>query len=302
MNVALRRAACSVVVLLGSAALLFAQAQPGQPRAGQPRQPGQPGQPGAQAQQLEPSIITLTIIENNKEIALGQLGEQTSENPDIKHFCQMIVKDHSDFVQKLQERSGAGGRSPRLGTAPGTRQPTETAAGQPARPGAATAQTRPGTTESREGATQPRRDAAAEPRTDETRTAAGQGRELREGQRVTVAKPVIGNQPGAQLLQLHHEIAEQSLESARDDAKKHSGAEFDKHFMAAQVVAHKGMLDKLQVFERHVSPQTAQLFADAQETTKKHLKEAESICQRLEKEGSSEKAGATERRTERENQ
>jgi hypothetical protein len=57
-------------------------------------------------------------------------------------------------------------------------------------------------------------------------------------------------------------------------------------FIGAQVLAHKGMLDKLQVFEQHVSPETAQLLADAQKTTEKHLEEAKSICEKLEKKSS----------------
>jgi hypothetical protein len=107
---------------------------------------------------------------------------------------------------------------------------------------------------------------------------------------------VIANLPGAQLLTLHQELAEACLESARKDAEKASAQEFDKQFMAAQVLGHKGMLDKLQVFERHVSPQTAQLLASAQETTRKHLQEAEGICKQLERQGPSDRSGATERR------
>jgi predicted outer membrane protein len=294
MNVSLRRAVCSLVVLISSTAILVAQ-QPrpaAQPRTGQPRvQPGQPGQPGqfgrpgqfgqggAQAGQLEPSVLTLLIIDNNKEISLAQLGEQISKNEDIKRFSEMIGKDHSNFVQKLQERSASGGTSQRLGGATGADQPA-TAAGQPAR--ATTTATAP----PRTGATQPR-DAALPERRDAT---AQQDREQGR-QRLTLAKPVIGNQPGAQLLQLWQEVAEKRLDSARKDAEKLSAEEFDKLFIGMQVIAHMEMLDKLQVFQQHVSPETAQLLADAQETTKKHLEEAKSICEKLEKSG--EAAGRT---------
>jgi hypothetical protein len=54
MSVSLSRVACSVAVLLCSAALVNAQqdAQPAQPRPGQTRaQPGQPGQPAQFGQQ-----------------------------------------------------------------------------------------------------------------------------------------------------------------------------------------------------------------------------------------------------------
>jgi predicted outer membrane protein len=107
---------------------------------------------------------------------------------------------------------------------------------------------------------------------------------------------VIGNQPGAALLQLHHELAEKCLESARRDADK-LGQEFDTHFMGAQIVAHKEMLDKLQVFQQHVSPETRQLLADAQKTTQKHLEEAKNIHENLSKQ--SGRGAAESRRGER---
>lgn len=294
MNVTIRRGVYSVMLLLGSAAFVFAQAQPGQPRTAQPRGQTRPaGQPAAQAQQLEPSILTLLIIDNNKEVALGQLGQQTSQNEQVKEFCQMIIKDHSEFVQKLQEKSESGGRSPGLGFGVGRPQ-GETATRPLARPGnLAASKTAPGAQPSERTTTtrtETTTDATGREPTTEARTAENRDRSSSTAQQITVAKPVIGNQPGAQILQLHHEVAEACLKSARDEAQKHRGAEFDKHFMAAQVVAHQGMLDKLQVFERHVSPETAQLLSGAQEKTKQHLEHAKSICESLAKGGSSEKA------------
>jgi len=281
MSVTIRRGLVSVMLLLGSAAILFAQAQPGQPRTAQPRGQTRPaGQPAAQSQQLEPSIFIWLIIDNNKEVALGQFGQQTSQNEQVKEFCQMIIKDHSELVQKLQEKSESGGRSPGFGIGPGRTQ-GETATRPLARPGnVAASKTAPGAQPS-EGAAATRTESTTENRDSILSTA----------RQITVAKPVIGNQPGAQILQLHHEIAEASLKSARDEAQKHRGAEFDKHFMAAQVAAHQGMLDKLQVFERHVSPETAQILSSAQEKTKQHLEHAKSIWESLAKGGSSEKTG-----------
>jgi predicted outer membrane protein len=265
--------------------------------------------------------VTLLIIDNNKEIALGQLGQQKSQNEHVKHFCEMIVEDHSNFVQKLQEQTAAGSRRPGLGF--GTGADDRGAATAPPRPLSPTASAQPGAAQ-RDDATPPQPEATArqernqpgsEPQTDataqdrnlrqpgqETRTAELQGGE--RGQRITVAKPVIGNQPGAAILQLHHEVAEKCLESARQEADK-LGQEFDIHFMGAQIVAHKGMIDKLQVFQQHVSPETRQLLADAQKTTQKHLEEAQSIHENLSKQGGREgaetrRSGRTETRPDRE--
>jgi predicted outer membrane protein len=326
MNRSLCRAACSCAVLFGCAALVLAQAQPTQPRPAQPRpgqtiqpaqpgqviQPGQPGQPGQigrpglQGQQLEPSILTLLIIDNNKEIALAKLGQQTSRNEEVKQFCEMIEKDHANFVQKLQERSGPGGRqTQRFGAATGADQgfgaAGRTAATQPrdaatqpdrAQPGQPAQPAQPGQ-EQRTAATQDRdRPAAGQ----ELRTGADQDRG-QIGQRITVARPMIPNQPGSELLQLHQELAEKCLDSARREAEK-AGADFDNHFVGAQIVAHKEMLDKLQVFEQHVSPQNRQLLAQAQETTRKHLDHAKQIHEQISKEGGAGSERASERRTE----
>jgi hypothetical protein len=330
-------------MLLGSAALLVGQeaqptsqpraTQPGatQPRIGQPAQPGQPGQfgrpgqAGAQAQQLEPSIVSMLIMDNNKEIALSQLGQKTSENDQVKHFCEMIAKDHSEFVRKLQEQS-AEGRTQRVGATGSSASGQVTA--QPPRPISPTATqstsesatsetTRTQSTASaqpnraqpaqasgaRTAQTQSRND---RPAGQESRTADHQSTQTE--QRITLAKPVVGNQPGSELLQLHHEVAEACLEHARRDAEKMSAAEFDQNFMGSQIVAHKEMLAKLQVFERHVSPQVKELLSDAQETTKKHLEEAMSIHEGLGKQSgratseskSESKSGRNESRRDRE--
>lgn len=332
MSVSLRRAACSLAVLFGSVTLLFAQqAQPpAQPRTGQQRlqqgQPGRPGQPGqfgrpgqgrAQAQQLEPSIVTLLIIDNNKEIALGKLGQQTSQNEQVKQFCEMIVEDHSNFVQKLQEQTAAGGRTPGLGADTTGAVRERGAATPPPRPLSPTAGTQPGAAQ-RDARAQPGREATAQQdrnqpgQEQDTATAATQDRNLGQqgeetrpagesqrgqfGQQITVAKPVIGNQPGAAIFQLHHEVAEACLNRARREAEK-LGQEFDTHFMGAQIVAHKGMLDKLQVYQQHVSPETRQLLAEAHAATEKHLEKAQSIHENLSKQGSREGEARTGERT-----
>jgi hypothetical protein len=63
-------------------------------------------------------------------------------------------------------------------------------------------------------------------------------------------------------------------------------------------MAHKGMLDKLQVFEQHVTPQTRQLLAQAQETTRKHLDHAKQLHEQLSQEGGAARTRSTERNTE----
>jgi predicted outer membrane protein len=250
----------------------------------QPAQPGRLGQPGqiAQRGQWDPLLVTLLIIDNNKEIALGQLGERTTKNEQVRELCQMIQKDHGNFVQKLQELAATSGtRGARLDS-----QQSDFA-GQPARAGIAEradrAAERAGQPAERAGQadTVIRRDRDLADRQDQDRQRSDRDRNLadtRDGAdtatRLTVAKPVIPSGPGSELLLFWQDVAEECVNSARKDAQQQSPEEFDKLFVAGQLLAHKGMLDKLRIAERNASPQLAQVLRDAQGTTKQHLEHA----------------------------
>jgi predicted outer membrane protein len=238
-------------------------------------------------QHLEPAIATMLIIDNNKEIAEGQLAKQHAQSDEVKQFADMMIKDHSQLVQQLQEHAGAAARGTPRGQ-PGLESRRGT---NLQRPGASPAQT--ATASDRQN--QDRNEQTAQSRTT-SRT-----QQSDSAQQITVAKPAIGNQPGAEFLALHQEIADACLERARRDAQK-AGKDFDKHFMAAQVVGHKQMLDKLQVFEQHVSPELKQVLAQAQQSTQQHLQEAERIHEQLSTQGSraSETPANTQNRTSRE--
>jgi hypothetical protein len=215
----------------------------------------------------------------------------------------MIQKDHGNFVQKLQELSSTSGtRGARLDS-----QQSDVA-GQPGRAGIAErAADRAGETADRVGRAaervgeaidKARQDLAGREDQDRQRGERDRDqadrRESREGadaSRYTVARPVISNAPGSELLQFCQDVAEECLNSARKDAQQQSGEEFDKHFVGGQIIAHKGMLDKLRVAERNASPQLAQLLRDAQGTTKQHLEHAEQLIAELGK-GESREGGA----------
>jgi predicted outer membrane protein len=321
MSSPIRRLALSCMVLVLGVAVVAAQQplrqparQPLPPGAGaQPRQPGQIGQPGQPGQigqrqigqpgqrgNWDQQLITLLIIENNKEISLGQLAEQTSKNEKVQEFAQMIQKDHGNFVQKLQELASTSGSR-----GAGSGSPSGNLAGQPIREGAATAANETQREDAK--ATTERKDQGREGGQRDRSVAGGREEGQREGAgRQTVAKPVIPNTPGSELLQFCQDVAEECLNSARKEAQQQSADEFDKHFVGGQIIAHKGMLDKLRVAEKNASPQVAQLLKDAQGTTKQHLEHAEQLIEELGKgqsresgrarERSSERGGATERR------
>ncbi len=288
----------------------------------QPAQAGRIGQPGqiAQRGQWDPLLVTLLIIDNNKEIALGQLGERTTKNEQIREFCQMIQKDHGNFVQKLQEVAAtSGSRGARLDSQQSevAGQPSRAAiaerveraverAGQPAEKAG-----QPSDTASRQDRDLADRQDQGGQRSDRDRNPADTREGAETGTRLTVAKPVIPSGPGSELLTFWQDVAEECVNSARKDAQQQNPEEFDKLFITAQLLGHKGMLDKLRIAERNASPQLAQLLKDAQGTTKQHLEHAEKLHAEIgggerrdgsairERTSEREREGATDRGTER---
>lgn len=61
----------------------------------------------AGANTADSQLAGCLIVDNQGEIALGQLADQKSNNNDVKQFAKQMVKDHTDFMQKL-ERFAAG--------------------------------------------------------------------------------------------------------------------------------------------------------------------------------------------------
>ncbi len=229
---------------------LAAQPIPGGAPAAQPI-PGRPTTPGAIAPptshaaspMMDQNLVAMAILCNNKEIAIGKLGKQHAKHQKVQAFADMLVKDHGDFVAKLQSASVGSGQS----------------ASRPAAINTPTTGTRPGAV---------------------TTLPANPGEKSSEIE-TTVAKPVISNAPGSEMLQLHQEIVDECLKSAKKDAEKHSGEKFDMMFVGSQIVAHKQMLGMAKVFERHSSPELAKLFKECQETTSEHLAHAEKLIEEL---------------------
>jgi predicted outer membrane protein len=60
----------------------------------------------AGANSADSQLAGCLIVDNQGEIALGQLAEQKTKNNEVKQFAQMMVKDHTDFMQKLEKFAG----------------------------------------------------------------------------------------------------------------------------------------------------------------------------------------------------
>ena len=63
---------------------------------------------------------------------------------------------------------------------------------------------------------------------------------------------------------------------------KKSDAEFDKAFMAAQVVGHNALLAELKALESRSPSDFQTVIRSAKESVQNHMQKAESICKTLE--------------------
>jgi predicted outer membrane protein len=216
------------------------------------------------------------LVDNQGEIELAKFAREKSQNEEVKEFATMMIQDHTDLVNGLQQLAGrqnpAAGGQPREGQQRREGQQGQAREGQQG--------------QAREGQQGQDRDAAA----------AGQA-QRQPGQpqagRPQPGQPQTGQQPGQpaqqaaggqgfDLVRIKHEIGQQCVASLKEKLSEKKGAEFDKCYMGHQVVAHMQMLDTLKVFQKHADGQLAELINGGIQTTEDHLMHAEEIMKKLE--------------------
>jgi len=237
---------------IGSAALAQQQVQQTQAgQAGQGQQQnfqqgaqGRAGQAGQQSQWqgIDHFIASCLITDNQLEVALSKFAKDKTDNKDIKDLCDHMIKDHEQFQQQLAK------------WAP---------------------------------------DAAQFQLTAQQSSRSGQGQQANQqnqaqnkNQNNSQIQQTAGTQQqGGRLpspLDLHREVAQLCLANAQKDlSEKKDKDDVNMCFIAATIFAHKQMLDKLEVDQRHVSPDMAKVLADGSSHTKEHLKQAEKIMDQL---------------------
>jgi len=222
------------------------QAQ-GQPKAGQVGQ-------AAQWQNTDQILASCIAIANQKEVTIAKMAGEKAKSKDVKDFANMLVKDHSDFLQKLRKFAPEASQEGFLNDR-----------------GESTANS-------------DRRTTANPPRDEKNRIqpAGGEARNANnQVQQTAGVKNASETGQPLDMVQLHREIAEECIRSARQGMDKKEGAEFDECFVGFQIAAHASMKDKLTVFERHASGDLKQVIAQGRETTEKHLKHAEDLMKDL---------------------
>ena len=218
------------------------------------------------AKSKEKLIAECIVLANHEEVALGKLVQERSQNPAVKDFAKMMVEDHQSMLEKLQliipDTSKAGFFKDSKSNASDSTSRNATQDGKQA---------------SKEGQETIREVAGQR---DDNQQKQNRIENQRDGNRTGNAAPA---QQGLvqDVSQLHRELAEQCLADSKSMLSEKEGNELDQCYVGMQIVKHAGMLSNLTVFQRHASGELEQIISQGMETTKKHLKHAESLVDQL---------------------
>jgi predicted outer membrane protein len=238
------------------------QERPDQPGKAEVRISGQ--QDIKSSQQLDKHFVSCLKSDNEAEVTIAKLATQKAMNPDVKAFAQQMVKDHTDFIAKLDrfdQTSGSRGAGVNIRTE--TRADTSTAPSEKA-------------DSAKRDSTKPRTESA----TDSPKT----GAEVRinvNRSEVTAQTAGRGNDIADQLLRINKEITQRCVAAAQRELSAKQGKEFDQCFMFMQVGGHMKMAEVLAVLNTHASPELQQILDEGLQTTQQHLEHAKQLAKKL---------------------
>jgi len=236
----------AVLACLAAASAVTAQDPPTTP-------PNRTQQPTSSTTRNEADqvLASWVMLENNNEIALAQIAQTRAQNPEVKQFAEMMVKDHGEFGRKLQrftsiapEDAGPGHQTGKAGD---TTRGTDTGRGTEVGRGTDTGTGRTGTD-----------------RGNPTGAAEASGQRGMAG--------------GIDHVALLQELGRKHLETAKQELMQKQGADFDLCYMTMQIGAHAKVLDQLQVFPKYASPELRGVFETGQQTVRHHLEKAKTLA------------------------
>jgi predicted outer membrane protein len=251
----LKHVTLSLALLGLAAASAVAQNAPGTPtQPGQPRQGAQPGAPGAQAGNLDQEIAAMIALGNQAEVKLAQFAQQNAKSERVKEFAQMMQRDHTQTLQRLQQVA------PQVATL--KIELTGTTPGAAARPQAGVQQAGGQQFGGQATGVQP----------------AGSTQAVAAG-----ASP---------RMDLFRDIHAQCLTLTQRELQE-AGEDFDACYIGQQVGAHIGMLAKLQASEKYATGELRTFIQEATQTVEGHLQHAKNLAKELKTAQASSSAAVT---------
>jgi predicted outer membrane protein len=245
-------------------------------------QAGQRDQGNEEAAFTNKYLVTCLRNGNQAEVTISKLAAQKANDEDVKAFAQQMVKDHMDFLSKLDRIRQEGVLTTGTSSSTQTQSRTEIRSRNANTDPNPAANRVAGQTDSSDQA----RGARTEVRVDTTRgnvTASANG-------------AAIGGH-GDQIIRIEKEVADRMVSTKQRELNEKQGKEFDQCFMFMQVAAHSEMVDKLTVFKGHARGELQQVIEEGLEKTQQHLEHAKQLAQRIDKnDGARNAATGVERR------
>lgn len=211
-------------------------------------------------------LATWIALDNQEEMALAEIGAERATNPEIRKYAKLLVDDHASLIDQLKPFA------PEIVT-PGflnaSRVPAVDRVPTP-------------------------KSVALEPGVDPVTKRARQEASAKIAAEATRG-PVPADEPESpqeravvpdtnrdfNVEQLARELAIQRLASSRKMLGERRGVDFDRFFMAQQIVMHKAMRDKLIVYQTHVSPALADVLSNTEKGCDEHLAKAFALLRTL---------------------
>jgi predicted outer membrane protein len=198
-------------------------------------------------------VATLLAIGNRGEIEIAQLAMQNAQDPKVKQFAQQMIKDHTDYLEKLNHF--AGGEISQTGA-----QRPNTLGGQ----------------NDRERTTSNLNKQAANAQDNQNRTTADRS------DRADSGRTHSGSQGGqVSVLDFEREIGEQRVQMTTEMLRKHDGTTFDHAYIGQQIVMHTEMLATLRGLRPMASEELGSTIYQGIQKTEQHLEMATQLMQQL---------------------
>ncbi|HUE71029.1 MAG TPA: DUF4142 domain-containing protein [Pirellulaceae bacterium] len=251
-----------------------------QPQRGERPLPGGEGQRGAMASS-DQQIAACIYIGCNNHIQIAEFAQSKLTHPEAKQFAEKMVSDHSPGCEKMREAAG------NLISSHAHEAGDRAASGRTPAPGA----TRPGGRTEKGDRAEPAADAPAEARREDRQ-------DRREAVRDAASKGVEidvqpGGQPGVAVraggaargqldwISIHQQIADKCLSTLKKEFGEIRGPDFDKAYMAHEVMVHLKTIDELTVLKNHASPTLRSEIDKSLQMAQSHLREAKQIKEQL---------------------
>jgi predicted outer membrane protein len=233
-------ACVSACALLGIAAFAFAQ---NQPQAGQQlQQRGTTQAGGQQAAGADAQLANWLIVDNKGEVALAKFAESRIQNDAVKEFNTMLIKEHTDLVNQLQQMF------------PGVRVPEPTATGGERGRGA---QTGASATEGAQGQRQ-------------NGTATG-----------TTGAGAAHAAAGIDWLKIHQQKVNEELGLKERELESYKGTRLDEAYLGLQTGIHLDMVATLKAMRQHASSQLQPVLDQALAATQKHHNRTKTLMDQI---------------------